>query len=107
MALYAEVFDIATNGTAANLLFRSRVATACAVAADAIRAEDAGTPLHDQRVKWAGRALADPAAAARAMVWAVLAQNVGFTVAQILGADDATLLSKVTLAVNLFAALEA
>ena len=99
MATYAELLTIANTNDA----FKQKVQVACVVACDVIRAEDAGIPNHAARMSWARQTLQNPSAAAVQMVWAVLAQNRTFTVAQITGADDATVQTAVNSAVNLLA----
>lgn len=72
-------------------------------AAAVIRAEDAQTANHANRLLWAKAAFADPKAMAERMVWAVLAANRSATRAQIEGATDAAVLSAVAAAVDVFA----
>ena len=95
MATYAELVT-ASNNEALN----TRIAVACAVAADKIRTEAEATPNHAARVNWARAAFADPGAAAKGIVWSVLAQNRAFTLAQITSADDAAVQTAVDAAVN-------
>lgn len=99
MATYAELLTI--NNTSDTL--KQKVLVACIVACDAIRAESDQTVNHAARLSWARETLQNPSAMAARMLWAVLAQNRAFTVAQITGADDATVQTAVNNAVNLLA----
>ena len=98
MASYVELFGLRSND-----LLRNRIVVACAVAAEAVRVEAETTPNHANRLTWAKAVFANPIAEGERMIWAILAQNAGFTVAQITGADDATVLAAVKNAVNVFA----
>ena len=99
MATYAELLNIATTDEP----FRRKVKVAAIVACDVIRAESDQAANHAARVNWARQTLQNPDQAASQMVLAVLAQNRAFTVAQISGADDATVQTAVNAAVNLLA----
>ena len=101
MATYDELLAIATTPTGAAL--KNKIRVAAVVACDVIRAEDAQTANHANRLIWASRTLDNPGAAAEKLTWAVLAQNRAFTVAQITGADDATVQTAVNAAINLIA----
>jgi hypothetical protein len=95
MATYAELVT-ASNNTA----LMTRIAVACAVAADKIRLEPDTTPNHAARVVWAREAFSDPGQAAKNILWSVLAQNRAATLAQITGADDAAVQTAVDAAVD-------
>ena len=99
MATYAELLTIAATDDE----FKQQIKVACIVACDVIRAEAEGTANHTNRLKWARATLDTPDRAAGQMVLAVLAQNRAATVAQITGADDATVQTAVNSAVNLLA----
>ena len=101
MATYAELLSIATTPTGSSL--RDRITVAVVVACEAIRTEADTTPNHANRMKWAADVLRQPGSMAERTLWAVLAQNKGATVAQITGADDATVQTAVNNAVNLLA----
>jgi hypothetical protein len=98
MATYLEIWGLTNDPTLAQ-----KVAAACLVAAEAIRQEPSSTPNNANRLKWAKRALADPAGTGAAMLRAVLGANAAATVAQINGSTDATILTAVNNAVNVFA----
>ena len=98
MATYAEIFNIQSNDS-----LKNKVAIACIVAAEAIRLEAPATPNNVNRLLWAKEVFRDPKLAAESMMWAVLAANNGLTVAQIEGATDAAIQSKIDDAVNIFA----
>lgn len=101
MASYDELLTIATTTSGAAL--KNKIRVAAVVACDLIRAEDTQTTNHANRLIWASRTLDNPGAAAEKLTWAVLAQNRAFTVAQITGADDATVQTAVNSAINLIA----
>jgi len=82
---------------------RDRVTMACLIVAESIRTESAGTANHANRLLWARSVFNDPATVGGAMVWAVLAQNAGATVAQITGATDGQVQAAVAAAVDVFA----
>jgi hypothetical protein len=98
MATYDEILGIIPDDP-----MRGRVLVACLVAADAIRTEDATTPNHAERMKWAGLVLREPKRMAEQMWLSVLAQNKGASLAQIKGAADATIQVAVNAAVDLCA----
>lgn len=95
MATYAELGTASNNGP-----LLSRIEVACAVAADKIRTELDTTPNHAARVAWARQAFADPARAARGLLWCVLAQNRTAELSVILAASDALVQTAVDAAVN-------
>lgn len=98
MATYDELLSAAGNTGLLN-----KVRMACVVSATAIMLEVAGTTNHANRLLWAKSVFSDTAAAGAKMMWPVLAQNKAFTLAQIVGADDATVQTAVDAAVNVFA----
>lgn len=98
MATYLELFDLRVNSPLIN-----RITSAIAVQAEVIRNENVNTANHVARVAWAKESFSDPEGMARRMIWAILAANAGATVAQITGAQDATILTKVADAVDVFA----
>ena len=101
MATYQQLLDIAS--TASGDALRQQLRIAVVVAADSIRVEAPATVGHALRMAWALSAIKSPDSAAREMLWAVLAQNKAFTVAQITGASDSAVQSAVDAAVNLLA----
>lgn len=101
MATYAELLTIARTDIGASL--RDKVQVAVIVACDVIRLEAPGTTNHANRLIWTQNALRSPAQEAERLLWAVLAQNRAFTLAQITGADDATVQTAVNDAIDLIA----
>lgn len=98
MATYDELLTASQNAALNNKL---RVAVI--VAAEKVRTESSGTTNHAARLAWAKKVFGAPDEAARSMLWAVLAQNRAATLAQIVGADDATVQTAVDAAVDVFA----
>lgn len=98
MATYAELTSIVGAGT-----LRDRLTAAVAVQAEVVRTESGATTNHANRLLWAKAALGDPQGWANKMIWAVMAQNVAATKAQIEGATDAQLLTAVANTVDIFA----
>ena len=98
MATYTELYDLRANSA-----LKNKIAVACILAAEAIRTEAAATPNNANRLVWAKAVFADPDREAGRMLMAVLAQNSGFTVAQITGATDASIQTAVNNGVNVFA----
>lgn len=98
MATYDELLLAAENGT-----LRNRIRVACVVAAEAIRTELTSVTNHANRLVWAKAVFANPQYEAERMLWAVLAQNRTATLAQITGANDATIQTAVNAAVDVFA----
>lgn len=98
MATYAELYNLQSNSA-----LKNRIAVACVVAAELIRGEDVATVNHTNRATWARNVFADAGRESTRMMMAVLAQNRGFTVAQITGATDAEIQTAVNNAVNVFA----
>jgi hypothetical protein len=101
MATYAEIMGI-VGGTSGDPL-KLQIRVAIVVAANAILNEATGTTNHAARLIWAKTAVSSPEVEAEKMLWAVLAQNVSFTVSQITAASDATVQTAVNNAVNLLA----
>jgi hypothetical protein len=98
MATYAELLQAADDATLQN-----KIKVACFVAAETVRTESAGVANHVERLKWAQKVFFDPGTEANRMIWAVLAQNRAFTLAQITGASDSAVQTAVDAAVNVFA----
>lgn len=98
MATYAEILSASSDPTLNN-----KIRVAVVIAAEAVRTENTATTNHANRLLWAKAVFANPDQEARRMVWAVLAQNAGFTLAQILGATDAAVQTAVNNAVDVFA----
>lgn len=98
MATYIEMLSAAANDT-----LRQKVLVACLVAAEKIRLEATGTTNHALRLVWAKAAFANPEAESLRMVRAVVVQNAAFTLAQIIGATDASVQTAVDAAVDVFA----
>lgn len=98
MATYAEILTAAADQPLAD-----KIKVACFVAAEKVRVESAATANHVDRLRWAQRVFLNPAAEEQRMLWAVLAQNRAFTLAQITGATDAAVQTAVDDAVNVFA----
>lgn len=98
MATYDELLSAAGNTGLLN-----KVRMACVVAATTIMAEAGTVTNHTNRLLWAKTVFNDTAAAGEKMMWPVLAQNKAATLAQITGADDATVQTAVDAAVNVFA----
>lgn len=80
-----------------------RVRVACVIAADTVCSEQVATTNHVNRMIWAKSVFQNPVAEASRMLWAVLAQNKGATLAAITGATDATIQTAVAAAVDRFA----
>jgi len=80
-----------------------RILAATVIAAEVVRAENVNTANHANRLKWAKTVFEHPQLAGQAMLWAVLAQNNAYSVAQVLAADDATVKAAVLNAVDVFA----
>src|SRR5262245_18136145 len=95
---YTELFQTAPNG-----VLLGRITAAVAIAANTINSEDGGTTNHANRLLWAKSVCANPAAEANRIVWMVLAQNAGITVASLMAATDAQVQTAVNNVINLFA----
>lgn len=98
MATYAELLVAASDPTLNN-----KIRVAVVIGAETVRTEAGGTTNHANRIKWAKSVFANPDLEARRMVWAVLAQNSGATLAQITGASDSTVQTAVNAAIDVFA----
>jgi hypothetical protein len=99
MATYTELYKLALEDS----VLRNKITTACIIAAEAIRGEDAGTANHANRLIWSKNVFENPAVESNRMLWAALAANNTLTVAQIQSASDASLQTVINSAVNLFA----
>lgn len=93
---YAEVRETINNSD----LF-VQVSVAVLVACEAIRTEAPATTDHAARLAWAKETLSDPDGMAVKAMRAVMAQNVGVTVAQATTATDAQVQTKVNNAIAL------
>lgn len=82
---------------------RDRVTMACLLVAEQIRTEAPATTNHANRMLWARSVFNDPVTVGGSMLWAVLAQNAGFSVSQIVNANDAAVQAAVASAVDVFA----
>ena len=98
MATYVELYELAGNAT-----LKNRVAVACMIAAQGILADDTPPANHAARLKWAAQVFANPHGVAQTLLNVLLAQNAAATVAQITGVTDASILTGVNNAVDLFA----
>lgn len=98
MATYLELFKLTSDQA-----LRQKVAVACIVAADLVRAEPVNTPNHANRLKWAAQVFADPAAEGTRMLYVALAQNRAASVNAIAGASDQEIQTAVNAAVDVFA----
>ena len=98
MATYAELLTAGENDG-----LRRKVRVGCIIAANVIMTELATVPNHTARLAWAKAVYENPVTAGEKMLWAVIAQNNTFTLAQITGASDAAVQTAVTAAVDLFA----
>jgi hypothetical protein len=98
MATYAELYSLKNND---DLLHK--VAVAVIVAADTIRAEDAGTTNHANRLVWASEAFGSPVGKSRQVLWALLAANKDVALAGITGATDAAIQANVDAVVDVLA----
>lgn len=98
MATLIELLQAASNDT-----LGQKVRAACFIAAEKVRVEAGATTNHAARLVWAKSVFADPEKEGKRMVWAVVAQNAGFTLAQITGASDSAVQTAVDAAVDVFA----
>jgi hypothetical protein len=98
MATYVELYELAQSTA-----LRERVAIACLVAAESIRADTSPPPNQEQRLAWARRAFENPLAEAGKMLPVVLAQNKDATKVAIEAATDVAIQTAVDSAVNVFA----
>lgn len=98
MATYDELL-LASEDAGLN----NKIRVACFIAAESVRTEVNTTTNHTNRMLWAKRVFENPESEAKRMIWAVLAQNKTATLAQIVGAADATVQSAVAAAIDVFA----
>lgn len=98
MATFDELLTASGNTALFNHV---RVATF--IAATDIMTEDPATLNHANRLIWAKQVFQNPDAAGSRMMYPVLAQNRGAPIEAIIGADDATVLTAVNNAINVFA----
>lgn len=98
MATYIELYNLRNNSE-----LRNRVTVACTVVAEAIRVEVGTTENHANRLIWSKAVFENPERESERMYWALLASCTALTVAQITGATDAVIQTKVDAAVNEFA----
>lgn len=96
---YTAVYGFAVDAGAV----QQRVAVACAVAAQAVLAESAGTANHAARLSWAQQSLGDVPAMARKVIWGVLADPA--IQAAGVGATDAQIQTSVNALVDTFSAV--
>lgn len=101
MASYTELYEYA--GSPAGQVLKNRIRVAAVVACDVISAEAGSVENHANRLKWAVETLRDLNAAADPLTLAVLAQNRGFTTAQITQATDVQIQTAVDNAIDLLA----
>lgn len=99
MASFAELVTASAN---AGLIEKIKIATL--IAADAITTESTNVAHHSARAQWAVRVFDQPDVEAVKMVWPVVVKNRAFTLAQITGANDASVQSAVDACVNIRAA---
>ncbi len=97
MATYAELLTATENS-----VLRNRVRVAIWVAAETIRTEPTGTTNHTARMAWAKRAFENPDAQLEGVLRSILTQNRAQTLAAIIAADDASVQTAVTSAVDVF-----
>ncbi len=100
MATYDELATIANNSGGVLL---TKIMVAGQMTAGTIIAEAPATANHTARLAWARTAFADPATAARSLIWPVLYLNKDFTKAQIEGAADAAVQTAVNTVVTALA----
>lgn len=98
MATYAELLTASENAT-----LRKLVKVGCFIAAETVRTELVSVTNHVNRLKWAKNVYVNVDYYAERMLWTVLAQNSGATLAQILAATDAQVQTAVNAAVDVFA----
>lgn len=98
MATYAELLIASENET-----LRNKVRVACVVAAEVVRTELVSVTNHANRLGWAKSVFESPESVTQRMLWAVLAQNAGASLAAITGASDSTVQTAVNAAVDVFA----
>lgn len=98
MATYVELYNLSSDSD-----FQDKVRVAVVVAANDIRNDVAPPANQAARLMWAAKVMRDPNLEAQRMIWAVLAENKGLSVAVILSAADASIQAAVDTAVDLFA----
>jgi hypothetical protein len=98
MATYDELL----NATA-DVNLQNKIRFAVVVAAELIRLENPAVTNHAQRLEWARGVFTNPSSSAGHMIWAFLAQNRGFTAAQLAAATDTQVQTAVNAAVDAFA----
>lgn len=98
MATLSEIWTLLEDPS-----LKEKVASACLLAVETIRTEDAGTANHANRLKWAKAVLKNPVQAGDDMLKAVLAANGSASLATIQGASDSTIIGAVDAAINIFA----
>lgn len=98
MATYRELNTIYEAGT-----LIAPITAAVAIQAEVVRNENGTTANHANRLIWAKQTFSDPRAMALRMMWAILAQNAAAAKASIETASDATILTAVAAAVDVFA----
>lgn len=98
MATYSDLYNLNNNSD-----LKNRVMIACLVSAEAIVAELDTVPNHANRLIWAAKVFATPAAESDRMFWALIAANNSLTLEQITGATDAGIQTEVNNHVDLFA----
>ena len=98
MATYIELFNLRDDSD-----LRNKTAVAVVVAAEQVRLEADTTPNHANRLLWSKAVFENPIEEATRMLWVLLAGNKSLTVAQIKGASDIAMQTKVDAAVDLFA----
>lgn len=97
MATYLEISALYQDAA-----LRQRIAVACVIAAEGIRAELDTVPQHAERLAWARKVFNSPGTVADAMIWPVLAQNAGASSSAIQGSTDAQVLAAVQSAIAVF-----
>lgn len=97
MATYAELFSLWQDPTLLN-----KIRVAVIVVAEDIRLESDQIAKHAERLAWAKTAIQSPDQVAGVMLYAVLAQNAGQSLATINGATDAQVKAAVANAVAFF-----
>lgn len=98
MATYAELRQAEENDT-----LRTKIRSACLIAAEVVRNESTGTANHAARAAWARSVYENPDLVAERMTRAVLAQNAALTFAQITGATDSGVQTAVNNAIDALA----
>lgn len=97
MATYLELLQASNDST-----LTQKIRVAVIIAAELVRMEPGTTANHVVRVAWAKNVFLNPEQEAKRMLWCVLAQNKDATLAQIIGASDATVQTAVNAAIDVF-----